>query len=162
MRRRGFTIIELLIYMGLTTAAVLMFMNFMIDVSRVSARSRVAKEVDQQARYVMGRITQDIRGATAVSLSGSTLTLTKPNGAGYDTVAYSLSGTEAQYKLNATAPTSLTAASVRVTALTFTPPTPPSLLWKINMTVESPANVPPSAQKKLTLENSIQPHKSLY
>jgi hypothetical protein len=158
MKRPGMTILELLIYMAIATASVLVFMNFMVNVTHISARTKAMKEIDQQARYVMGRMVQDIRGATVVALNVDTLTITAPNG---DTVAYKYSSPTVQYQLNATGWTALTSPSVNVTALTFTS-APPSQLWKITMAVETPAGAPPSAHKELTLESTVQPHNSLY
>lgn len=179
MKRPGFTIVELLVYMGLTTAAVLMFMNFMIDISRVATRTKVAKEVDQQARYVMGRITSDIRNAVSAPVisgtSNEVLTIDlshtcppMPIPIIVDRITYSYSAGDNSVTYQRTTcdvlspVTKLTSASVRVTALTFTRPITAGQPIKLNLTVESPISAPPPAQKQLTLESTIQPHKSLY
>lgn len=73
----GFTLIELLIYITLVAAISIIFTGFTADVVKNATRSLVVKEVNQNARLILSRITQEIKTAKNVnSLSASEITLT--------------------------------------------------------------------------------------
>lgn len=107
--QKGFSLIELIIYMSIVAIATVVFTNFLVDVTRNAAKSRVTKDVQQNARLAMQWMTREIRRASSIMPSGSTLTLN--------------SGT---FTVNASnqldySGTPITSADVRVTTLTFTP-----------------------------------------
>ncbi len=65
-RPRGFSLVELLVYIAVSTIALLVFVTFMVDVSRSAARARVAQEVHQNAQFVMARLAQEVRSSKVI------------------------------------------------------------------------------------------------
>ena len=89
--RRGFTMVELLVYIGISSIVMLVFVSFMADVTKNVARARVAQEIQQNGQFIMSRITSDIHGAQNFTVTPpSTLAVTLSTGT--DTFALS-SGT---------------------------------------------------------------------
>ncbi|PLX20775.1 hypothetical protein C0584_04795 [Candidatus Parcubacteria bacterium] len=67
---KGFTLIELLVYTVLLMVSVTIMTSFMVDTSRVAAFSMGRKEINQNARFINAKITQELktaRGITSVS-----------------------------------------------------------------------------------------------
>ncbi|MFC1687409.1 PilW family protein [Patescibacteria group bacterium] len=69
----GFTAIELIIYLSIVTIAALVFTSFMTDVTKNAVQSKISKEVQQNARFMISRITQEIRSATDIDIAQSIL-----------------------------------------------------------------------------------------
>lgn len=69
----GFTAIELIIYLSIVTVAALVFTSFMVNVTKNAAQSKISKEVQQNARLMISRITQDIRSAKDINIAQSVL-----------------------------------------------------------------------------------------
>lgn len=65
-RQDGFTLAELLAYMSIVVVAIVVFTSFMVDVSKSAARMKVRQEVQQNARLLTTKITNEIRTAAAV------------------------------------------------------------------------------------------------
>lgn len=65
-RPRGFTLVELLVYIAVSTIALLVFVTFMVDVSRSAARARTVQELQQNAQFVMDRLAQEVRSSQAI------------------------------------------------------------------------------------------------
>lgn len=59
----GMTMIELMIYMSMVTIALVVMTSFIVDVSTNAAKTKTVKEVQQNARMIVSRISQDIRTA---------------------------------------------------------------------------------------------------
>jgi len=158
----GFTLIELLIYMSIVTLVVVVFSSFMVDVTKSAARAKTAKEVQQNARLILERLTQDIRKATDVdvALPPGQINLTNATGE----VSYCLVNNVVHYlegSVNCSAAAaSLSNDQVRVTQLNFTDD---SGTYKIDLTVEQ-RNQNPSASEKsqISLSSTIVPRSSLY
>ncbi|MBI4092357.1 MAG: prepilin-type N-terminal cleavage/methylation domain-containing protein [Candidatus Kerfeldbacteria bacterium] len=74
---RGFTLMELLVYMSIVTIATLIFMSFAVDVTTSAGKSRRLRELQDNARLLISRVTQDIRTADDVAVAGSELRVTK-------------------------------------------------------------------------------------
>jgi prepilin-type N-terminal cleavage/methylation domain-containing protein len=78
----GFTLIELLIYMAISAMVITVLTSFMVDMTKISVLVKTRKEVQENARLVLARITNDIRNAQSITAIGSTpvstLTLQKP------------------------------------------------------------------------------------
>lgn len=145
--RPGYTLIELLIYISIVSIALIVFMNFMTDVSRNAARFRVAKDVSQNARIVMDSITRDVRNASSVTVPNSnTLSLQ----VGGNPVQYALSGNAVMY--NATPLTSSNLSS----ALTFAVQ---NNEVSVHLVVSSTNSGTPSTT---TLDTVVIPRQQLY
>jgi len=67
----GFTIIELLIYLGIVAVATTVFTSFTADVVRAASRALAVKEVSQGSRLILSRITQEIKTAKSISTISS-------------------------------------------------------------------------------------------
>lgn len=82
LENRGFTLVELLVYLGMVSVIVLVFNSIVVDVVRNSARAIEEATVAQNCRFILGRIGQEIKTAqsTAVSLDHETLTATRNDG----------------------------------------------------------------------------------
>lgn len=116
MRRRGFTIIELLVYVSISAAALVIFSVFVANVIKDAGRSQAAKEVEQSVQLMMERITQDIQHARAVSaLTATSITLTTASGSSVSYAYDSVAGT-VTYPSSAS---QISSPQVRVTALNF-------------------------------------------
>lgn len=63
MQQKGFTMIELLIYMSIVTIALVVMTGFMADVTKSAAREKTTQGIQQNASLVIARLTQDIRAA---------------------------------------------------------------------------------------------------
>ncbi|MDP2789798.1 MAG: prepilin-type N-terminal cleavage/methylation domain-containing protein [bacterium] len=77
---RGFTLVELLLYVALTTIMVGTISVFLFMTLQVRVKNQVINEVEQQGQQAMQRITQVIRNATDITApvqgaSGASTTL---------------------------------------------------------------------------------------
>ena len=123
-RQRGYTLIELLLYVGivgsLLTAVTLYFATS--TESRVKNQSIV--EVNQQGTLAMEYITQTVRNADSITSptagnSASSLTLVVPTGAESPTI-FDLASGALRSKKGAAAAVALTNGKVQITSLSFT------------------------------------------
>lgn len=114
---KGFTLIELIIYLGITTAALLVFTSFMVDVTKNATRAQTATEIQRNARIALSRITQEIRTAHAVHVnSAHHITLTSSND---ETIQMYLVNEDIAYTIDGGPIQILTNDNVRVTDLIF-------------------------------------------
>lgn len=96
---KGFTIIELIVYIGLSSILIALMSEIFLATLGVRIESQSTTNVQQDARYILSRITYDVRRASAISVplvdqTGSTLTLVI-NEQGVDqTHTYSVQGTD--------------------------------------------------------------------
>ncbi len=66
--RLGFTMIELLIYMAITAIALVVFTSFMADTTANAARARQGQDIQQTARLIFNRLSQEVRQAQTLSI----------------------------------------------------------------------------------------------
>ena len=78
--QKGFSLLELLIYIAILSGFLLVIVNLFFIVSSSSVREEVRAEVRQNLRFSGDQIITDIRSASAISVpasgSGNTLTIT--------------------------------------------------------------------------------------
>lgn len=79
--QRGFTLLELLIYIAILSGFLIVVVNLFLAVSTSSSREEARAEVQQNLRFAVQQITDDMRSASAIILpagggSGNTLELT--------------------------------------------------------------------------------------
>lgn len=118
-RRSGFTLVELLVYLGVSMIVVLVISKFMVDVSAAATRNRQSLELQAQSRFVMSRLSQHIRTASAVTQpNAQTVQLTDADG--LTTYRYTLDGQQLTESINGGAPGSLTGPEVAVQAFSVT------------------------------------------
>ncbi len=73
----GFTLIELVIYMGLMSIVVGLFASILITVIRIQTQQTSARQVTTEINFLMNTITRDIRDSLDLDVTGtSTLTIT--------------------------------------------------------------------------------------
>ncbi len=78
---RGFTLVELIIYMGLLVIFLLVLSNIFASILDVRTESESISAVEQDGRFIMARLSYDINRASAVSTpaslggSGNSLTM---------------------------------------------------------------------------------------
>lgn len=160
MNRPGTTMIELLIYITISTVAVLTFSTFLVNVNNATERGSTVAEVSQAARTTMVELTQAVRTASNVAVSGNTLTL---NGGA---TSYTLDTTS--HQLNITtggSTTAMTGANLRV--LELDPVNAPIFrldgsIVTITLTVAPAVNAPVAAQRQVTVVTSTSPRRALY
>lgn len=78
--KKGFTILELLLYVGILSVVIFSIAFFIQMMMSARLKSQTIAEVEQQGQQVMQKITQLIRNANAITVpsegsSGSSLTL---------------------------------------------------------------------------------------
>lgn len=124
--RGGFTAIELLIYISLVAVVTIIFTNFTVDVVRAASRALVVKEVNQGARLVISRITQEIKTARTIdSVAGDQIQFTDASDTSIR-ISFN-SGDETVYINDGSGDVAIAPTGVRVTSLTFKQLTPKTI-----------------------------------
>jgi len=123
IKRKAFTLIELLLYIGLAGFILLATSVFYFETLRSRVKNQTITEVEQQGTMAMETITQAIRNsdsvtAPVVATSGSSLTITSTVPAQNPTVINVTSGS-IKIAEGATAAVELTTPKVTVSSLNF-------------------------------------------
>lgn len=121
--KSGFTLIELLIYTALTSVLIVIFSQVFLAVIALRLESRQSSAVQQDARYIVSRLTRDIRRASAIQgplfgSTGSAVMLTVPVSGSDVTYTYALSGTELTLSEGSASAVRLHSTETRVTEFT--------------------------------------------
>lgn len=124
LRQKGYTLIELLLYVVIIGSMLVPLTMFFGLVTEARAKGQSIAEVEDQGAAVMDYITQTIRNASSITTpaaaaSGSTLNLVYVATAQNPTI-FSLNGTTLQVKEGTGANIALTNSEVTVSNLTFT------------------------------------------
>ena len=121
--KRGFTIIEILIFSAIFVVIMTSFISIFVVITRVQTRSSAASEVNQQSQFLLQQIQYYIERSSLVELAQdvvtSTLKLRMPSAAEDPTWIYLSSNTVYLRQATATAQ-ALTSSKVNVAALNFT------------------------------------------
>jgi len=123
MKKSGFTLIELALYIALAAVVLLGSSSMISLVSDARTKDKVVSEVEQQGDAALQVITQSIRNATAVNsptsgTSASSLSINTPTGANNPTIFDVATGT-LFIKEGATAAVALTNNNITVASLNF-------------------------------------------
>lgn len=98
MKQKGFTLIELIIVMGVTTILLVMMTDVFASLAKVRTESEATSAVAQDGRFILARLEYDILRASSVTtpaaLGASSGTLVLVIGGVSN--AYSVSGTDFQ------------------------------------------------------------------
>lgn len=91
MNQKGFTLIEVILYLGITSILIFSLASFVGFLTQTKARSHVTAQVDEQGIAVMQQITQLLRNAESVFVptiggSGSVLTFTQDGASSTTTI----------------------------------------------------------------------------
>ena len=144
--RRGFGLVEVVIYAALVGIIFTVVVQTLTGVTRSYASFKVSKDIEVSASSALGQMSREIRNADSVVVASSTLssnpgklTLAGSDPAGVArTVEFSLSGGVLHSKENAIDTGALTAGSVTVTNLIFRLiTTSVSKAVKVEMTLQS-------------------------
>ena len=155
---KGFTLMELLIYVGIATVAIVVFTNFMVDVTKNASKAKITQEVQQNARLLLSRMTQEIRTAKEIIYVTSDQ-ITFKNSSD-DTITFYLNDDDVYYDINSSGPVSLINDQVRVTQLNFQQN---SDSVNIDLTVEQKdENVEAAKKGEINLTSTIVPRPLLY
>lgn len=109
---RGFTLIEIILYVALVSIILVAVTYFFIDATRSQARAYVIGEVNQNFRFCMDRMVRAIRQAEGIAgLSSSTLVL--DNGSDPDiTIEFDAPNNKVTYQVGAGSAIDLTTSQV--------------------------------------------------
>ncbi len=89
----GFTLIELIIYMGLMTGFLVMLSNIFGSILSVRVESQASSSVEQDGRFILARLAYDVNRATVSSVPNTTTLVLTIGGQAY---TYSLNGSKLQ------------------------------------------------------------------
>lgn len=117
--KKGFTLIELILYMAIVTIVMGSLIPFAWNVIGGSSKSSAEQEVSSQARYVSERIKYEIRNANGInSVSASSIDLDTDTNA---TTVIDISGGKIRIKYGADGtPVNLNSDDTNTTVLVFT------------------------------------------
>lgn len=122
---QGFTLVELLVYMGILTVFLTTSIVFAIDLIKTSQRARISLEVQQNIRFAMERMVREIRAADDLNAGASTfetspgvLSLAHDNGS-LDPTVFDVSGGILRITQGAGSAIDLTTDDVAITNLVF-------------------------------------------
>jgi len=146
MKSQGFSLLEILIYVTFVSVIAFVFVTFSLDVLGTAQKARVRQEVQDNLRFSMQRITQEIREANGLNVGGSAfgshpglLSLSMDSGAENPTV-FDVSGGVLRITQGAGAAQPLTDPNLTVSNLVFTnlSVTDRTTNIGINLTIEHP------------------------
>lgn len=73
--QHGFTLIELVIYMGLLSIVVGLFAGILVTIVRIQTQQTSTRQVISELNFVMNTITRDIKDSASLSVATNTLTI---------------------------------------------------------------------------------------
>lgn len=119
-RQSGFTLMELLVYIGVLTFLTVVIMDTLVSVSRLNVRQSAAQSLTRSALITLNRLDTEIRMADSASVSGDTLTLTGTDAAdNARTVEFFPSGSSIVWRENGEERGALTETDILATGLVF-------------------------------------------
>ena len=147
---RGFTLIELIIYLGVLTIIVIVVSSFLLWMVRSTTKAKVVRDTASNARRAMNIMAQEIREADSLytpTSSSTQLSLqTSRNTPAGETTTYIdffLCGNSLCLKRESANPVSLTSGNVLVTQLEFvevTTSSVPSIQISLRIDYKNPGN----------------------
>ncbi len=92
-RKRGFTLIELIISMGILAMLLLVLTDLFLAITNLRVESEATSSVEQDGRYILSKLIYDINNASAITTPGSLGTQTS-------TLVLTLNGVTNTYALS--------------------------------------------------------------
>jgi prepilin-type N-terminal cleavage/methylation domain-containing protein len=120
--QRGFTLLELILYIGILAIVMVVIVNIFVALSKGNGNVEARTDVDSNLRYALEKINQDVRAASSVTTpasagaTSSTLVMTVSG----STITYDVSSGQLRRQVNAGTPVTITPTTVTVAAPTFT------------------------------------------
>ena len=146
MSQKGFTLIELIIYISIFIVFSLVLTDFFVTLIKVRAQVEARSEVRQNISRALERVAQTVHFASGVnSVSGSTVSLAMPEPL-KDPTVFTLTGNALTIQEGASSPAALTSNKVIVSKLSFVGinnPSPASPSVQIAMTIDYDAKNQP-------------------
>lgn len=166
--KRGFTLLETLVYVALLTIVSVILVNFILDITRSYAKARVKSAVFSQTQRVLETITKEIKQAKSIytptsyfgtgdskrQLSLETLNPVVgglPTGENSTFVDFYLDNQKIYVKRENQTAETLTSDLIKITNLEFILLGGNSLVIKINAQ-HNTASIKPESQAKISLE----------
>lgn len=122
-RRRGFTLIEVLIFSAILAIVAVAFSSILISVTRVQVRQQAAAEVNQQSQFLLQTFQRYIETSSLIELAADTATTTlklrMTSSTADPTYLYLSGGIVYLKETDSGTPQPLTSSNVSVTNLTF-------------------------------------------
>lgn len=122
--RRGFSLVELLIFSAIFTVIMVIFITILVAVTRVQVRQSSAAEVNSQSQFLLQQIQYYVQTSSLVDMPQDTPTTTlklRMAASSSDPTYIYLSGSTVYLKLtDAGAPQALNSSKVNVSSLSFT------------------------------------------
>ena len=137
--RRGFTLIEVLIFLGIFTAIMVVFLTVLISVSSVQIRNISSNEVNQQSQFLLSTIQRYVESSSLIDMpkdvTTSTLKLRMARDSEDPTYIYLNTSDNIVYlkQTNSGTPQALTTSRVKVTTLNFTKKSNPGAKDTVNI-----------------------------
>lgn len=126
LTQKGFSLVELIIYIAFVSIVSTVYVSYAVDILTSVQKAHVQRDVQQNARFAMERMMQEIRAAEGINVGGSTfgshpgvLSLATSTPATNPTI-FDVSGGVLRMTQGASAPVSLTADTFIVSNLVFT------------------------------------------
>lgn len=121
--KKGFTLIEIILYLGLASTMILVVSLFFVNMVGSRIKQQAIAEVEQQGVGAMHRVMQTVRNATVITsptqgASSSSLTITVPTTSSSPTM-FDLSGGAIRLTEGTGSPITLTNSRVTASAPTF-------------------------------------------
>jgi len=165
MKEKGFTLVEILVYVAILGVVVASFVSFSISISSSRGKVYVQQEVQANARVALNLITQKILSSNGINFGSSVfdsdpgiLSLSMVDGS-KNPIIISLTADDGQLQIQEGIGTALpiTSDEVRVTNLVFTNLTSTSdkANIKIELTVEYLATENVAYEYKYSLETAV-------
>ena len=154
--RKGFTLVELLIYSGLLIIVVGLFGGILVTITRIQSQQNAARNVTLEANFVMTTIKRLVRDSTYLTITTSTLTV-GTNSSTTDPTSITQSNGAITIQEAANTATNLTTSRVSIDSLAFTElVSGSSQAVKINMTLSFNTTNPQQSATQ-TLETTVAP-----
>ncbi len=122
--RKGFTLLELLLFSAIFSITVMAFIAVLISVMRVQVRESTAAEVDTQSQFLLGTVERYVEQSSVIEMakdiSTSTLKLRMSSSTEDPIYIYLSSGIVYLKQTDAGTPQALTSPKVTVSSLVFT------------------------------------------
>lgn len=151
----GISVIELLVYISLVGIITIILTGFTSDVIKTSLHLSTINQVDQNARFLLSRISQEIKTAKEISPITDIHQLTfKDSGGNWVTI--SLTGEQINLGL-----TPLSTQAVRVTNLEFEKISPAVIEIRLSVAQKNP-NAPERFRHQRNLSTIVAPRPQLY
>lgn len=146
----GFTLVELLVYLGITSIALVVFMNFMVGIFANARRADAVQQQAENGRLIIAKMTQASRFANSFTVAGNQVDIVSPSG----TTTYTL--TDMTLYENGSA---MHTGDVRITS--FLPTVVGTSTLNVSLEIDSTTPAP-SHPAPVTLTTSLTARQSIY